>query len=445
VPSVQNPATTLVRVAERPIAIQIRGFALENLATGGITRGDKRSLLVGTHASADVVLDDPLVSRLHARIDVEHADYVLRDLGSTNGTRVGGTRIREACLDDGAVIEVGRTRLRFRLLDQPFEIGLADEDRFEGLIGSSVAMRELFALCARIAPTDAPVIIQGETGTGKDLVARAIHTRSLRRDKPFVVLDCAAIPPSLIESELFGHEKGSFTGATSARAGVFERADGGTVFLDELGELALELQPKLLRCLETGEVLRVGAERPVTVDFRAIAATNRDLPRMITENRFRADLYYRLAVIRLHVPSLRERREDIPLLAAHFAREALGGRSAIPPEMLDVLFGELTRHDWPGNVRELRNVVERAAIVADPALLRTGTADAAAGELQRSIEKVVYKQTTLRAARAEREREYLVDLLRATEHDLDEAARIAQVHRKSLERLIRRHKLREPG
>jgi two-component system, NtrC family, response regulator GlrR len=224
---------------------------------------------------------------------------------------------------------------------------------------------------------------------------------------------------------------------------VFERADGGTVFLDELGELALELQPKLLRCLETGEVMRVGGERPIKVDFRAIAATNRDLPRMITENRFRADLYYRLAVIRVTVPSLRERREDIPLLAAHFAREALGGRSAIPSETLDVLFGELTRHDWPGNVRELRNVVERAAIVADPSLLRTGTADAAAGELQRSIEKVVYKQTTLRAARAEREREYLVDLLRSTEGDLDEAARIAQVHRKSLERLIRRHKLRE--
>ncbi|HEY5938739.1 MAG TPA: sigma 54-interacting transcriptional regulator [Kofleriaceae bacterium] len=439
-------ATTVMRVAERPVAIQIRGFALTILdgpKAGTTVRGDKRSLLIGTHPSADIVLDDPMVSRLHARLDVEAEDCVLRDLGSTNGTRVGGTRIRAACLDHGAQIEVGGTKLAFELLDQPFEIQLAQEDRFENLLGSSVAMRELFALCAKVAPTDAPVIIQGETGTGKDLVARAIHARSLRSDKPFVVLDCAAIPPNLIESELFGHEKGSFTGATATRAGVFERAEGGTVFLDELGELALELQPKLLRCLETGVVTRVGGEKPVEVNFRAIAATNRDLPRLITENRFRADLFYRLAVIRLTVPSLRERREDIPLLAAHFTRQALGDApSAIPAETLDVMFGELTRHDWPGNVRELRNVVERAAILADPKLLRASAMDAAAGELQRSIEKAVHKQMTLRAAKTEREREYLMDLLRATDGNLDEAARIAEVHRKSLERLIRRHKLR---
>ncbi|MGN6104652.1 MAG: sigma 54-interacting transcriptional regulator [Kofleriaceae bacterium] len=438
-------ATTLLHVANRPIAIQIRGFALEVLSgprAGATIRADKRNLLLGTHGSADVVLDDPLVSRLHARLDVEDRDYVLRDLGSTNGTRVGGTRIREACLEDGAVIELGATRLAFRLLDEPFEIQLAMEDRFEGMVGRSVAMRELFAVCAKVAPTDAPVIIQGETGTGKDLVARAIHERSLRRGRPLVVLDCAAIPPPLIESELFGHEKGAFTGATAMRAGVFERADGGTVFLDELGELAIELQPKLLRCLETGEFLRVGGERPVKVDIRVIAATNRDLPRMITENRFRADLYYRLAVIRLTVPPLRDRRDDIPLLAAHFARQVLGPASrGLPPDVLDALFGELTRHDWPGNVRELRNVVERAAILADPKLIR-GVVEQAAGELQRSIEKAVHKQIPLRAARAEREREYLTDLLRTTEGDLDEAARIAQVHRKSFERLLRRHKLR---
>src|SRR5689334_24314046 len=316
-------ATTVMRIADRAVAIQIRGFALE-LPGGRTVRGDKRSLLLGTHPSADVVLDDPMVSRLHARLDVEDEDYVLRDLGSTNGTRVGATRIREACLEDGSVLELGGTRISFRLLDEPFEIRLADSDRFEGLIGRSVAMRELFAICDRVAPTEVPVIIQGETGTGKDLVARAIHERSLRRGKPFVILDCAAIPPGLIESELFGHEKGAFTGATSARAGVFERADGGTVFLDELGELPLELQPKLLRCLESGEVTRVGGEQPVRVDFRVIAATHRDLPRSITENRFRADLYYRLAVIRIAVPPLRDRREDIPLLAAHFARQVLG-------------------------------------------------------------------------------------------------------------------------
>jgi two-component system, NtrC family, response regulator GlrR len=432
------PATTVLRVADRPVAIQIKSFALE--IGDRSVRGDKRSLLVGTHPSADVVLDDPLVSRLHARLDVEETEYILRDLGSTNGTRVGGVRIRQACLDDGSLIELGGTRMRFRILleDEPFEIKLADDDRFCGLVGRSVAMRELFALLARVAPTDAAVILEGETGTGKDLVARAIHASSRRADKPFVVLDCAAIPPSLIESELFGHDKGAFTGATAARAGVFERADGGTVFLDELGELAVELQPKLLRCLETGEVTRVGGSQPLKVDFRAIAATNRDLPRMITESRFRADLYYRLAVIRIVVPALRDRRDDIPLLAAHFAREALTG-SAIPFEVLDALFGELTRHDFPGNVRELRNLVERAVILADPERIR---GDQAPQELSRSIEKAVHKQITLRAARAEHERAYFEELLRATDGDLDEAAEIAQVHRKSLERFLRRHKLR---
>jgi DNA-binding NtrC family response regulator len=429
------PATTVLRVADRPVAIQIKTFALE-VGERSI-RGDKRSLLVGTHPSADVVLDDPLVSRLHARLDVEDTEYILRDLGSTNGTRVGGVRIRQACLDDGSLIELGGTRMRFRIFDEPFEIELARDDRFLGLVGRSVAMRELFALLERVAPTEAAVILEGETGTGKDLVARAIHASSKRADKPFVVLDCAAIPASLIESELFGHEKGAFTGATAARAGVFERADGGTVFLDELGELAVELQPKLLRCLETGELTRVGGTQPMKVDFRVIAATNRDLPRMITESRFRADLYYRLAVIRIVVPALRDRREDIPLLAAHFAREALG--AAIPFDVLDALFGELTRHDFPGNVRELRNVVERAVILADPELVQ---GEAGAQELSRSIEKAVHKQITLRAARAEHERAYFEELLRATDGDLDEAADIAQVHRKSLERFLRRHKLR---
>jgi two-component system, NtrC family, response regulator GlrR len=445
--SEHRPATTVLRVGPRATAIQVRGFSLEVLSGAGAgqtVRGDKRSLLFGTHDSADVRLADPHVSRLHARLDVEASDYVLCDLGSTNGTRVGGARVRQVCLDDGAVIELGATRIRFRLLDEPFEIPLADVDRFEGMIGRSVAMRELFAVCARVAPTQAPVIIEGETGTGKELVARAIHQRSRRSGKPLVVLDCAAIPPALVESELFGHERGAFTGAVAMRPGVFERGDGGTVFLDELGELPIELQPKLLRCLESGELRRVGGTAPIKVDLRIIAATNRDLPRMVAEERFRADLYYRLAVIRVTVPPLRERRDDIPLLAAHFAEAALGShaRPPLPADTLEALFGELTRHDWPGNVRELRNVVERAAILADPRTIHAGVLDRAAEELARSLEQAVHTQGTLRAARAEREREYLTAVLRATGGDLDEAARIAQVHRKSLERLLRRHKLR---
>jgi two-component system response regulator GlrR len=423
--------------------LSVRGYRVEvesGAKAGTTIVGDGRSLLVGTHASADVVLDDTTVSRMHARIDVEDNEYVLRDLGSTNGTRVGGVRVREACLEDGALVELGASRLRFRTSDAPFEIPLAAEESFEGLLGRSIAMRELFATCARVAPTDASVILQGETGTGKELVARAIHERSTRREKPFVVLDCGAIPPSLVESELFGHERGAFTGAVAARAGVFERADGGTVFLDELGELPVEHQPKLLRCLETGELTRVGGERVIKVDIRVIAATHRDLARMIAENRFRPDLYYRLAVIRTTVPALRDRREDIPLLAAHFARLALGDKQPLAPELLEALCGELSRHDWPGNVRELRNVVERAVILAEPDVIEKATVDTAVEVLGRSIEQAVHKRVPLRAARAQMEREYVAALLRATGNDLDEAAQIAQVHRKSLERIMRRHR-----
>jgi transcriptional regulator with GAF, ATPase, and Fis domain len=445
-PTERAAATTLLHLHDRPVAIQIRGFALrvEDGPDAGLTlRGTKRSLLIGTHASSDLVLSDPHVSRVHARLDVEDREYVLTDLGSTNGTRIAGVRVRQACLDDGDVVELGATRLRFQLLDEPFRIELAGEDSFEGLIGRSIPMREMFAMLARVAPTDAAVLLEGETGTGKELVARAIHRRSRRAGQPFVIFDCGAVPPTLIESELFGHEKGAYTGAATARTGVFERAHGGTVFLDELGELALELQPKLLRVLESGELTRLGGEKVVKVDTRVIAATNRDLARMIAEGRFRADLYYRLAVIRIDVPPLRAREGDVPLLAAHFARNVLGdlAKARIPEPTLEAIFADLKHHHWPGNVRELRNMVERAAILADPKLIRAGALDAVT-ELKRSVESSMHKRVTLRAARAEREREYLSDLLRATEGDLDEAARIAQVHRKSLERLCRKHKLR---
>jgi DNA-binding NtrC family response regulator len=442
----RGPQTTLIGIQDQPEALQLRSYAVE--VTGGpdagrVLQGRKRSVLIGTHPSSDLALSDPHVSRLHARIDIEENEYLLSDLGSTNGTRVGNVRVRQACLEDGSEIHVGATRLVFRVLAEPFRIELAGDPTFEGLIGRSVPMRELFALLARVAPSEAAVLIQGETGTGKELVAHAIHERSRRKGRPFVVLDCGAVPPTLIESELFGHERGAFTGAVAARAGVFERADGGTLFMDELGELALELQPKLLRALETGEVLRVGAERPIKVDVRVLAATHRDLAVMVHEGRFRADLYYRLAVIRVPVPPLRERRADIPLLASAFVKDVLGdfARAKIPQATLEAIFEGLRHHDWPGNVRELRNVVERAAILADPKLIHAGALDAVT-ELTRSVEKSISKRVTLRAARAEHERSYLTDLLRATEGDLDEASRIAQVHRKSLERLIRKHKLR---
>ncbi len=440
-----RPATTILRLGDRPVAVELRGFELEVVAgldAGKRARPERRGFVVGTHAPADLMLRDPHVSRLHLRIDAVGDDYRLRDLGSTNGTRVGGVRVREALLDEGIEIELGASRLRFRFTDEPMRIELAAGDDFEGLIGRAVPMRELFALVEKVAPTDAPVLIEGETGTGKERVARALHARSRRAGRPFAVFDCAAVPATLIESELFGHERGAFTGATDRRAGVFERADGGTVFLDELGELALELQPKLLRVLESNEVFRVGAQKPTPIDARVVAATHRDLQTRVTSGQFREDLYYRLAVVSLRVPPLRERRDDVPLLAAHFARErifagAAGGRAP----GWEAIFEFLKSHDWPGNVRELRNVVERSVIMSDPALLRGDPLDALA-ELRRRAEPALHRRVSLRAARDQTEREYLEDLLRATDGDLDEAARIAEVHRKSLERLLREHDIR---
>jgi transcriptional regulator with GAF, ATPase, and Fis domain len=495
-------ATRLLSLGARPTALAVRGFSVEVLAgpdQGKRVNATGRSLVIGTDAGADLSLTDPHVSRLHARIDAGEREHVLRDLGSTNGTRVGAVRIREACLDDGAVIDLGLTRLGFRLGSEALEIPLLADERFEGLIGRSPAMRELFGLLAKIAPTEATVLVEGETGVGKELVARALHARSRRHGRPFLVLDCGAVPPSLIESELFGHERGAFTGAVAARAGVFERAHGGTLFLDELGELALELQPKLLRVLETGELTRVGGERPIRVDVRVVAATHRDLPRMVGERRFREDLYYRVAVIRVRVPPLRERREDIPLLAAAFARQ-VGAGAALPDVALEAVFETYRRHDWPGNVRELRNAVERALVLADvdvdadgagrapaeadaavaapaaesgaeatvgptviaaeaeaegdggaaaparrsppdaPASAAAATLDGAQS-LARSVDGALGQRPSLRAARHEHEREYLKALLRAVDGDVTEAARIAEVHPKSLERLVRKHRL----
>jgi len=428
-----------------PSALEVQGFQLEVIGgadVGQCYRGGARSVLIGSHASADLPLSDPYVSRVHARVDVEETGFVLRDLGSTNGTRLLGVRVRDALLDDGSVFELGSTRVRFSLLAERFRIELAAEDVFEGLVGRSVVMRELFALLARVSPSESTILIEGETGTGKELVARAVHARSRRAERAFVVFDCGAVPGGLIESALFGHERGAYTGAVSSQPGVFERADGGTVFLDELGELAPELQPKLLRVLEQGEVRRVGATDSRHVDVRVVAATHRDLERMVAEGRFREDLFYRLAVIRVRVAPLRERRDDIPLLAAHFAL-AMEAPETLTPAVLETMFADLRDRELPGNVRELRNLVERAIVLADPRQIRAGEHEAAE-ELGRSIERSLRKQMSLREARLEREREYLSELLLATAGDLDEAARTAKVHRKSLERLLRRHKLKAP-
>src|SRR6476619_630440 len=319
---------------------------------------------IGARRGNDVQRTDSKVSGLHCEIRLDDRGYRLRDLDSTNGTYVSQLRINDVYIGPGSQIALGGTRLKFEPLGESVEVELADTDRFGSMIGRSVKMREMFARLEKLARTDTTVLITGETGAGKELVAEALHDHSPRGEKngPFVVLDCGSIPPNLIESELFGHERGAFTGATNSYAGAFARAHGGTVFLDEIGELPLAMQPKLLRVLERKEVRRVGANKPIEVDLRVVAATNRDLGVEVNRGRFREDLYYRLAVARVHVPPLRERKDDLPLLIEHILATTPNGETAsIAQETIDLMM----KHDWPGNVRELRNVIERAVLLAE--------------------------------------------------------------------------------
>jgi DNA-binding NtrC family response regulator len=320
--------------------------------------GDR--VVIGTHESADLVLHDDTVSRFHCEICLVDGKPTVRDLGSRNGTLLDGVSILAAHPRPGSSLALGRTEIRFELHRDPVRLPLSDRDRFGRMVGAGVAMRRAFALLERAAGSDATVLLEGETGTGKEVAAESIHLESARSKGPFVVVDCAAIPEALLESELFGHEKGSFTGAGAAREGAFEAASGGTIFLDEIGELGLDLQPRLLRALERRQVKRVGGNKYVGVDVRVVAATNRNLRREVNERRFRPDLYYRLAVVEVRLPSLRERREDLPRLVENIL-EGLGATAPAVRASLQQpeLIAELGRHEWPGNVRELRNYLER--------------------------------------------------------------------------------------
>jgi transcriptional regulator with GAF, ATPase, and Fis domain len=312
----------------------------------------------------DLILQDKAVSGTHFEIAVRDDGYRLRDLNSRNGTYVNDLQIREVYLRPGVTFRAGQTQIQFQPTSDVVEIELSKKDRFDRVVGTSAAMREIFASLEKVSPSDLTVLITGETGTGKELIARGIHNASSRRSRPFVVLDCGSIPRDLIESTLFGHEKGSFTGAVGQHRGCFEQASGGTIFLDEIGELDVNLQPKLLRVLEQREIKRVGGDKTIKVDVRVLAATNRDLRAEVNAGHFREDLYFRLSVVHVELPPLRERREDVASLVHHFLREVASRRG------LTLSFGQdamtaLIAHSWPGNVRELRNVVERAAALAD--------------------------------------------------------------------------------
>jgi len=375
------------------------GGRLSVTISNGMTvevRLGQKEVKIGRGHEADLQLPDPSVSRLHAKVFRVGRQYFLADLRSRNGTHADGKRITQLALEDGRMFQVGPFRIHFHLSVSGFSAGeeptvppgttsaLADVVDAEpvrvpkrtgastvtveapfGLIGGSAHVRKLVATIRRVAASDVPILIEGETGSGKELVARGIHDASSRRERPFIVVNCGAISPELIESELFGHEKGAFTGATAQRKGAFELANNGTIFLDEIGELPLSLQPKLLRVLEQKEVKRVGGNDLFLADVRVLAATNRKLREEIARKAFREDLYFRIGAITISIPPLRDRREDVAPIALHFLSGMGNSISGQVPGLSPAALDSLISHDWPGNVRELRNAIQRAVVMAE--------------------------------------------------------------------------------
>lgn len=399
---------------------------------------------VGKSPENDLVLTDETVSRFHFEIARDAKGYLLRDLHSTNGTLLDGAEIREAYIRAGSVLTAGAIELKFSPFEERIEILPSEATSLGDMIGESIQMRTIFGLVERIAPTDATVLIEGETGTGKDLIARSLHRLSARKDKPFVVVDCGAVAGTLIESELFGHEKGAFTGASAARQGAFELASGGTVFLDELGELALDLQPKLLRVLEQRELRRVGGARTLKVDLRIVAATRKNLRSEVEKGKFREDLYFRLNVVPIVAPALRERKGDIPALANAFAQQM--ATSGVAPEIGDDAMAALVAHDWPGNVRELRNVIERAlALGTDPGRILAPVSGSTSPTMTNNAASSFSPELSFRAHKErwneQFERSYVTWLLRRAGGNVSKAARQADMDRKYLHKLLKKYNI----
>jgi len=400
------------------------------------------TLMVGTHEHNDIVLTDPTVSRYHMEIQVRAEGIRITDLDSTNGTYLGDTRLGSVMVRGRARLLVGGdTRVEIAPADEHVAVEPFSTSYFGRAFGSSKAMTDVFGLLSQVAPTDTTVLIQGETGTGKELLAEGVHALSLRKDGPFVVVDCGAIPRDLMGSELFGHAKGSFTGATYAKRGLADEANNGTLFLDEIGELPLDLQPQLLRILEKREVRPIGETRPHKVNLRIIAATNKDLKTLVKNGQFREDLFFRLAVVNVAVPPLRRRKDEIPELVRIFMREMGRDDFAIP----EAIMQQLMEHDFPGNVRELRNVVERGLSLAtteispdtDPELEAENLAE---GRVPSEMMDMPFKEAKGMLVDAF-EREYLTQLLSRHRGNISRAAQEAGIDRNYIHRLVKKYNI----
>jgi len=423
---------SMLRVVDGPD----RGIEVELPAVG---------VVIGSERSCDIVLTDSFVSRRHCSVTPHPQGFAVSDLGSKNGTVIDGVAVGKVVAPPGVALRVGKTLIQLMPADEVVDIPPSQSDRFGGLFGASLPMRQVFALLERASKSTAPILFLGESGTGKELMARGVHDASPRRDGPFVVFDCGASTDTLIESDLFGHMKGAYTGASADRVGAFAAANGGTLFLDEIGDLPVALQPKLLRMLEAGEVVPLGGRKSEKYDVRIVAATHRDVFGEVARGGFRGDLYYRLAVVEVHVPPLRQRIGDLPHLIGMFLDRA--GAPLLASQVGGPALERLMRYHWPGNVRELRNVITRAVALAGPdddfqSLPFVLRPTAAAPDTQ-----------TVRADRpfheakdeviATFEREYLRDLVVRAGGNLSQAARIAGLERKFLYKLLERNGLRQ--
>jgi DNA-binding NtrC family response regulator len=407
-------------------------------SAGATWRQAAERCAIGSHPSNDLVIDDPTVSRFHCELAITGGAVRVRDLGSRNRTLAGGITIADATVADGTLLTLGNSEIKIDVESDVAEIAGSERSAFGAMVGESAVMREVFSQLEKVAASDATVLIEGETGTGKEGASEAIHEASSRASGPFVVVDCSAIPANLLESELFGHEAGAFTGATDRRLGAFEQASGGTLFLDEIGEMPGELQPKLLRALESREIRRVGGHAPVRCDLRFISATNRDLRAEVNRGSFRADLYYRLAVVRIALPPLRDRLGDLGLLVGHLLARINANPAAVASLTAPDYLAELAAAKWPGNIRELRNHLEQCVVFGERRPPNGPQVPHPATHVDATLPYEVARRQAIDAF----ERDYATALLRQTDDNVAAAARTAGVNRAYLHKLLRRHGLR---